>query len=93
MFYGIMVYQEIVEFNIYYDELCDKYFGWDIYYYRLLCSADLWLIRSDFVFGSPHPTMPNIVHIDGFYCKPAQPLSKELDEFVQSSGEHVVIIM
>ena len=24
MFYGIMVYHEIVEFNLYYDELCDK---------------------------------------------------------------------
>uniref|UniRef100_A0A3Q0RJW6 UDP-glucuronosyltransferase n=1 Tax=Amphilophus citrinellus TaxID=61819 RepID=A0A3Q0RJW6_AMPCI len=55
--------------------------------------ADIWLFRSDFVFEFSRPTMPNVVYIGGFQCKPAQPLPAELEEFVQSAGQHGVIIM
>ncbi|RVE63949.1 hypothetical protein OJAV_G00141350 [Oryzias javanicus] len=55
--------------------------------------ADIWLFRSDFVFDFPRPTMPNVVYIGGFQCKPAEPLPADLEKFVQSSGEHGVIIM
>ncbi|GLD73309.1 neuroplastin isoform X1 [Lates japonicus] len=55
--------------------------------------ADLWLMRVDFVFEFPRPTMPNVVYMGGFQCKPAKPLPQHLEEFVQSSGEHGVIIM
>uniref|UniRef100_A0A8C5FG12 UDP-glucuronosyltransferase n=1 Tax=Gadus morhua TaxID=8049 RepID=A0A8C5FG12_GADMO len=55
--------------------------------------TDIWLFRSDFVFDFPRPTMPNVVYIGGFQCKPAQPLPSGLEEFVQSAGEHGVIIM
>uniref|UniRef100_A0AAZ1X4L2 Uncharacterized protein n=1 Tax=Oreochromis aureus TaxID=47969 RepID=A0AAZ1X4L2_OREAU len=37
--------------------------------------------------------MPNVVYIGGFQCKPARPLPAELEEFVQSAGQHGVIIM
>ncbi|KAJ3588915.1 hypothetical protein NHX12_009769 [Muraenolepis orangiensis] len=37
--------------------------------------------------------MPNVVYIGGFQCKPAQPLPLELEKFVESAGEHGVIIM
>ncbi|RVE74685.1 hypothetical protein OJAV_G00025350 [Oryzias javanicus] len=37
--------------------------------------------------------MPNVVYIGGFQCKPPKPLPEHLEEFVQSSGEHGVIIM
>ncbi|XP_056880642.1 UDP-glucuronosyltransferase 2A2-like [Takifugu flavidus] len=50
-------------------------------------------MRVDFVFEYPRPTMPNVVYIGGFQCKPAKPLPEHLEEFVQSSGEHRVIIM
>uniref|UniRef100_A0A3Q1H9D3 UDP-glucuronosyltransferase n=1 Tax=Anabas testudineus TaxID=64144 RepID=A0A3Q1H9D3_ANATE len=59
----------------------------------LLQEADIWLHMSDFVFEFPRPTMPNVVYIGGFQCKPAQPLPAELEEFVQSAGQHGVIIM
>ncbi|RVE63947.1 hypothetical protein OJAV_G00141330 [Oryzias javanicus] len=49
--------------------------------------------KSDFVFDFPRPTMPNVVYIGGFQCKPAEPLPADLEKFVQSSGEHGVIIM
>lgn len=76
-----------------YDRLVDRYFGPDVNFYHLLQGADIWLMRVDFVFEFPRPTMPNIVYIGGFQCKPSEPLSSELEEFVQSSGEHGFILM
>ncbi|XP_056222001.1 UDP-glucuronosyltransferase 1-2-like [Seriola aureovittata] len=76
-----------------YDRLVDRYFGPDVNFYHLLQGADIWLMRVDFVFEFPRPTMPNIVYIGGFQCKPSAPLSSELEEFVQSSGEHGFILM
>ncbi|KAG8008823.1 UDP-glucuronosyltransferase 2B31 [Nibea albiflora] len=76
-----------------YDRLVDRYFGPDVNFYHLLQGADIWLIRVDFVFEFPRPTMPNIAYIGGFQCKPSKPLSSELEEFVESSGEHGFILM
>ncbi|XP_074490132.1 UDP-glucuronosyltransferase 2C1-like [Sebastes fasciatus] len=50
-------------------------------------------MRNDFVFDYPRPTMPNIIYMGGFQCKPSKPLPVDLEEFVQSSGDHGVIIM
>ncbi|CAL8338708.1 unnamed protein product [Lota lota] len=93
LFYGIIVFQERFLVGPSYDAICDKYFqgGCDII--SLIQEADIWLFRSDFVFDFPRPTMPNVVYIGGFQCKPAQPLSPDLEEFVESAGEHGVIIM
>ncbi|XP_060883660.1 UDP-glucuronosyltransferase 2B31-like [Labrus mixtus] len=76
-----------------YDRLAARYFGPDVNFYHLLQGADMWLMRVDFVFEFPRPTMPNIAYIGGFQCKPSQALSSELEEFVQSSGEHGFILM
>lgn len=76
-----------------YDRLVDRYFGPDVNFYHLLQGADIWLMRMDFVFEFPRPTMPNIAYIGGFQCKPSKPLSSELEEFVESSGEHGFILM
>ncbi|TWW67484.1 UDP-glucuronosyltransferase 2B31 [Takifugu flavidus] len=65
----------------------------EVRYSELIQGADLWLMRVDFVFEYPRPTMPNVVYMGGFQCKPAKPLPEHLEEFVQSSGEHGVIIM
>ncbi|KAG5848814.1 hypothetical protein ANANG_G00103420 [Anguilla anguilla] len=76
-----------------YTALCHRYFGPEVDYFKLFQAADIWLMRVDFVFEFPRPTMPNIVYMGGFQCKPAKPLPEDLEEFVQSSGEHGVIIM
>ncbi|XP_072536223.1 UDP-glucuronosyltransferase 2A2-like isoform X2 [Salminus brasiliensis] len=76
-----------------YDVLMARYFGPDANFYHLLQNADLWLMRVDFIFEFPRPTMPNIVYIGGFQCKPAKPLPAELQEFVDGSGEHGIIVM
>lgn len=70
-----------------------KYFGPDEDYSTFFLDADIWLMRNDFVFEYPRPTMPNIVYMGGFQCKPPKPLPADLEEFVQSSGDHGVIMM
>ncbi|KAG7218691.1 hypothetical protein INR49_019782 [Caranx melampygus] len=65
----------------------------DIHYMELFQAADIWLMRNDFTFEFPRPTMPNVVYMSGFQCKPSKPLPTELEEFVQSSGEHGIIVM
>nr|XP_057944412.1 UDP-glucuronosyltransferase 2C1-like [Doryrhamphus excisus] len=76
-----------------YQKICDKYMGPGNDMDHLLMSADLWLMRADFVFEYPRPTMPNVIYMGGFQCKPAEPLPDHLEEFMQSSGEHGVIMM
>uniref|UniRef100_H3D2S9 UDP-glucuronosyltransferase n=2 Tax=Tetraodon nigroviridis TaxID=99883 RepID=H3D2S9_TETNG len=76
-----------------YDRIVEKFFGPDVTFYHLLQGADLWLIRVEFVFEFPRPTMPNVIYIGGFQCKPPKPLSPELEDFVLSSGEHGFVLM
>ncbi|XP_025240581.1 UDP-glucuronosyltransferase 2B18 isoform X3 [Theropithecus gelada] len=54
--------------------------------------ADIWLIRNSWNFQFPHPLLPNVDFIGGLLCKPAKPLPKEMEEFVQSSGENGVVV-
>ncbi|XP_048418888.2 UDP-glucuronosyltransferase 2A1-like [Stegostoma tigrinum] len=85
----------VTEFIVHpiYNELCHRYLGPDIHIETILQRADVWLMRIDFTFEFPRPTMPNIVYIGGFQCKPSKPLPLEFAEFVQSSGEHGIIVM
>ncbi|XP_042534163.1 UDP-glucuronosyltransferase 2A3-like [Dipodomys spectabilis] len=54
--------------------------------------AEMWLIRTYWDFDSPHPYLPNFEFVGGLHCKPAKPLPKEMEEFVQSSGENGVVV-
>lgn len=91
--YFLNMYIDSLVVSPHYDRLVEKYFEPGTSFYHLLQGADIWLMRVDFVFEFPRPTMPNIVYIGGFQCKPSKPLPKELEEFVQSSGEHGVVLM
>ncbi|CAJ1063859.1 UDP glucuronosyltransferase 5 family%2C polypeptide D1 [Xyrichtys novacula] len=91
-FYSVNMYQ-IHKVWPTYNDLCGRYIEGGCSLMSLLQEADIWLYRSDFVFDFPRPTMPNVVYIGGFQCKPAQPLPADLEKFVQSAGEHGVIIM
>uniref|UniRef100_A0A3Q4H9C6 UDP glucuronosyltransferase 5 family, polypeptide D1 n=1 Tax=Neolamprologus brichardi TaxID=32507 RepID=A0A3Q4H9C6_NEOBR len=84
LFYSIILFQQKFVVDPVYDDMCDKYIEGGCDVISLLQGADIWLFRSDFVFEFPRPTMPNVVYIGGFQCKPAQPLPAELEEFVQS---------
>ncbi|XP_074789733.1 UDP-glucuronosyltransferase 2B31 [Denticeps clupeoides] len=93
LFYSIILVQDRFVVGPHYKALCDKYFdeGCDIV--TLIQSADIWLMRLDFVFDFPRPTMPNVIYMGGFQCKPSKPLPEDLEAFVQSAGEHGVIVM
>ncbi|KAK7904674.1 hypothetical protein WMY93_017281 [Mugilogobius chulae] len=76
-----------------YNDLMSRHFppGTDLLSLEL--SADIWLVRADFIFEFPRPTMPNVVYIGGFQCQEPSPLSGDLQSFVESSGDHGVVIM
>ncbi|XP_062850376.1 UDP glucuronosyltransferase 5 family, polypeptide G1 [Trichomycterus rosablanca] len=76
-----------------YEELLKKHFPSGSDLLTMQRSADIWLMRVDFIFEFPRPSMPNIVHIGGFHCHPAQSLPAELEDFINSSGEHGVVVM
>uniref|UniRef100_A0A452FP65 UDP-glucuronosyltransferase n=1 Tax=Capra hircus TaxID=9925 RepID=A0A452FP65_CAPHI len=75
---------------------------WDEYYSKVLgkpttlCEimgkADMWLFRSYWDFEFPQPYLPNTEFVGGLHCKPAKPLPKEFEEFVQSSGRDGVMV-
>lgn len=93
LMYIVILYQQKFLVGANFEAVCEKYIegGCDIT--SLLQDADIWLFRSNFMFDFPKPTMPNVIYIGGFQCKPAQPLPSDLEEFVQSAGEHGVVIM
>ncbi|XP_074760060.1 UDP-glucuronosyltransferase 2A2-like isoform X1 [Athene noctua] len=85
------------------DYIFQSYWGeWDIYYSKVLgrpttlCEtmgkAEIWLIRTYWDFEFPRPFLPNFEFVGGLHCKPAKPLPKEMEEFVQSSGEHGIVV-
>ncbi|XP_024101797.1 UDP-glucuronosyltransferase 2B4 isoform X2 [Pongo abelii] len=57
-----------------------------------MAKAEIWLIRNYWDFQFPHPLLPNVEFVGGLHCKPAKPLPKEMEEFVQSSGENGVVV-
>lgn len=92
-YHGLLIYMHHFVCNPPFQTMCERYFERDVDVMSLIQGADLWLMRIDFVFEFPRPTMPNVVYMGGFQCKPSKPLRSDLEEFVQSSGEHGVVIM
>ncbi|XP_065592861.1 UDP-glucuronosyltransferase 2A2-like isoform X2 [Cyrtonyx montezumae] len=85
------------------DYIFQSYWGeWDIYYSKVLgrpttlCEtmgkAEIWLIRTYWDVEFPRPFLPNFEFVGGLHCQPAKPLPKEIEEFVQSSGEHGIVV-
>ncbi|KAB5522320.1 hypothetical protein PHYPO_G00158220 [Pangasianodon hypophthalmus] len=54
--------------------------------------ADIWLIRTYWDFEYPRPLLPNFKFVGGLHCKPAKPLPKEMEDFVQSSGDDGIVV-
>ncbi|XP_069313536.1 UDP-glucuronosyltransferase 2B4-like isoform X3 [Eulemur rufifrons] len=61
-------------------------------FYETMKKADMWLIRNYWDFDFPRPYLPNFHLIGGHHCKPAKSLPKEMEDFVQSSGENGVVV-
>ncbi|XP_006896880.1 PREDICTED: UDP-glucuronosyltransferase 2A3 isoform X3 [Elephantulus edwardii] len=91
-----------VIFSLLFDFYLQSFDVWDKLYSEALgkpttlCEtmgkAEIWLIRTYWDFEFPRPYLPNFEFVGGLHCKPAKPLPKEMEEFVQSSGEHGVVV-
>uniref|UniRef100_A0A8C6MQ97 UDP-glucuronosyltransferase n=1 Tax=Mus spicilegus TaxID=10103 RepID=A0A8C6MQ97_MUSSI len=57
-----------------------------------MAKADIWLIRTYWDLEFPHPVLPNFDFVGGLHCRPAKPLREDIEDFVQSSGEHGVVV-
>uniref|UniRef100_A0A671SQS0 UDP-glucuronosyltransferase n=1 Tax=Sinocyclocheilus anshuiensis TaxID=1608454 RepID=A0A671SQS0_9TELE len=73
-------------------ELASRYLQKDTTYKELLSHGAVWLLRYDFTLEYPKPQMPNMVQIGGINCAKKGPLTKELEEFVNGSGEHGFVV-
>ncbi|XP_077978876.1 UDP-glucuronosyltransferase 2C1-like [Glandiceps talaboti] len=64
----------------------------DLTLHKMAEAAELFIYNTDFAFDYPRPLMPNVVLIAGIMAGPTEPLEKEFEEFMQSSGDHGVVI-
>uniref|UniRef100_A0A8D2JSR7 glucuronosyltransferase n=1 Tax=Sciurus vulgaris TaxID=55149 RepID=A0A8D2JSR7_SCIVU len=60
--------------------------------YETMGKADFWLIRTYWDIEFPRPFLPNFDFVGGLHCTPAKPLPKEMEDFVQSSGENGIVV-
>ncbi|XP_061787111.1 UDP glucuronosyltransferase 5 family, polypeptide D1 [Nerophis lumbriciformis] len=93
LLYSVSTFQRKFYLDPVFNAVCEKHLKAGCDCTSLVQGADIWLFRSDFVFDFPRPTMPNVVYIAGFQCKPANPLPADLEDFVQSAGEDGVVVM
>ncbi|CAL9690562.1 unnamed protein product [Knipowitschia caucasica] len=91
LLYGVESYMCTVEYATY-DDLVRRYIDENMSYQQLLGEGAIWLLRYDFTFEWPRPIMPNMVFIGGINCAKKSPLSADLEEFVEGSGEHGIIV-
>ncbi|XP_028814084.1 UDP-glucuronosyltransferase 2A1-like isoform X2 [Denticeps clupeoides] len=54
--------------------------------------TEIWLMRSYWDWDYPLPFPPNFVFIGGHHCKPPKPLPKDMEQFVQSSGDDGIVV-
>ncbi|XP_057628865.1 UDP-glucuronosyltransferase 2B15-like [Chionomys nivalis] len=91
---------EVPRDNFWFEPFTEK--KWSLFYTEILGrpttlaemmkKAEMWLTRSYWDLEFPRPILPNVDFIGGHHCKPSKPLPKEIEDFVQSSGEHGVVV-
>ncbi|KAM8760996.1 UDP-glucuronosyltransferase 2C1-like [Acanthopagrus schlegelii] len=59
---------------------------------EMMGRADIWLLRTYWNFDFPRPFLPNFKFVGGIHCKPAKPLPKDMEKFVQSSGDAGIVV-
>ncbi|XP_004648275.1 UDP-glucuronosyltransferase 2B14-like isoform X1 [Octodon degus] len=74
------------------DQFYSEVLGRPTTLYKEISKAEMWLIRSYWDLEFPRPTLPNTDFVGGLHCKPAKPLPEEMEDFVQSSGEHGIVV-
>ncbi|ROL49728.1 UDP-glucuronosyltransferase 2A1 [Anabarilius grahami] len=75
-----------------FDNYYSEYLGRPTSFCEMMSKADIWLIRTYWDFEFPRPFLPNFKYIGGLHCTPAKPLPKDMEEFVQSSGDDGIVV-
>ncbi|XP_078392377.1 UDP-glucuronosyltransferase 1A1-like [Cetorhinus maximus] len=75
-----------------FEELAQRFLQREVTLVQLLSQTSIWLLRYDFTLEYPRPLMPNMVLVGGINCKDRKPLPQDLEEFMNSSGEHGAVI-
>ncbi|XP_069472101.1 UDP-glucuronosyltransferase 1A1-like isoform X2 [Ambystoma mexicanum] len=75
-----------------YERLASQFLQREVTALELFSRASIWLLRHDFVFEFPQPTMPHMVFIGGINCGGRKPLSQEFEKLVNDSGDHGLVI-
>ncbi|XP_071492357.1 UDP-glucuronosyltransferase 2B37-like [Diadema antillarum] len=60
--------------------------------YNVTYLAELWLVNSDFAGDYPCTLSPNVIPVGGLTTRDPRPLPPDLEDFVQGSGHHGVIV-
>nr|AHX56951.1 UDP-glycosyltransferase 211H1 [Strigamia maritima] len=50
------------------------------------------LQNSDPVLSGPNPSLPHIIDIGGLHCEDAKPIPRDLNDFIETSGDHGFIL-
>ncbi|XP_034026819.1 UDP-glucuronosyltransferase 2A2-like [Thalassophryne amazonica] len=59
---------------------------------EMMGRADIWLMRTYWDSEFPRPFLPNFKFVGGMHCRPSKPLPEDMEEFVQSSGDHGIVV-
>ncbi|XP_067084633.1 UDP-glucuronosyltransferase 2A2-like [Osmerus mordax] len=84
----VLLYSLWRELDRFYSEVKGK----PVTFCETMGKADIWLIRTYWDFEYPRPFLPNFKFVGGIHCKPAKPLPKDMEEFVQSSGDDGIVV-
>ncbi|XP_038050047.1 UDP-glucuronosyltransferase 2C1-like [Patiria miniata] len=60
---------------------------------QLLSEAAMWIFNEDFAFEFPRPLSPHVKFVGGVLTGPSKPLNEEWQSFVDSSGDHGIVIL
>ncbi|XP_076864450.1 UDP-glucuronosyltransferase 1A1-like isoform X2 [Brachyhypopomus gauderio] len=75
-----------------FEEVASRFLQRAVNMQEILSTGALWLFRYDFAVEFPRPLMPNMVLIGGFNCALKSPLSLDIEDFVEGSGVHGVVV-
>ncbi|XP_069092121.1 UDP-glucuronosyltransferase 2A2-like isoform X3 [Pleurodeles waltl] len=78
----------LVDWNRYFSKVLGK----PTTFCETMGKAEIWLIRTYWDFEYPRPLLPNFEFVGGLHCQPARPLPEEMENFVQSSGDHGIVV-
>ncbi|XP_065063261.1 UDP-glucuronosyltransferase 2A3-like [Rhopilema esculentum] len=62
-------------------------------YLEVFGNAEMVIVPLDFSYQYVTPIIPNVFFVGSFLTKPSKQLPEDLEEFMQSSGEHGVVLL